>query len=80
MKNEVLVSINQLERRFGNTLAVQGVSFEVKRGEVLGFLGPNGAGKSTTMQIIAGTLAPSGGQVLGNGADILDQPKQAKRQ
>ncbi len=80
MKNEVLVSINQLDKRFGNTLAVQGVSFEVKRGEVLGFLGPNGAGKSTTMQIIAGTLAPSGGQVLVNGVDILDRPKQAKRQ
>ncbi|MCP4043744.1 MAG: ATP-binding cassette domain-containing protein, partial [Gammaproteobacteria bacterium] len=80
MKNEVLVSINQLERRFGDTLAVQGVSFEVKRGEVLGFLGPNGAGKSTTMQIIAGTLAPSGGQVLVNGVDILDRPRQAKRQ
>jgi ABC-2 type transport system ATP-binding protein len=75
---DVLVRVDGLERSFGDLAAVQGVSFEVRRGEVLGFLGPNGAGKSTTMQIIAGTLAPSGGQVRVGGVDILDEPRAAK--
>ena len=80
MSDDILVRVDALERYFGDIAAVQGVSFEVRRGEVLGFLGPNGAGKSTTMQIIAGTLAPSGGQVLVNGVDILDEPRVAKAQ
>ncbi len=80
MTEEILVRVEGLERYYGDHAAVGGVSFEVKRGEVLGFLGPNGAGKSTTMQIIAGSLAPSAGQVVVNGADILDRPREAKRQ
>ncbi len=80
MSEEILVRVEGLERYYGDNAAVRGVSFEVKRGEVLGFLGPNGAGKSTTMQIIAGSLAPSAGQVIVNGADILDRPRAAKRQ
>ena len=80
MSEEMLVRVEGLKRYYGDTPAVRGVSFEVKRGEVLGFLGPNGAGKSTTMQIIAGSLAPSAGQVVVNGADILDRPREAKRQ
>jgi len=80
MEQEILIRVQGLERRYGDNLAVGGVSFDVKRGEVLGFLGPNGAGKSTTMQIIAGSLAPSAGQVFVNGVDILDRPRQAKRQ
>jgi len=58
--------------------AVDNISFEVRRGEVLGFLGPNGAGKSTTMRMITGNLAPSHGRITINGIDILDQPKRAK--
>jgi ABC-2 type transport system ATP-binding protein len=80
MSNDVLIRVDGLERYYGDTPAVRGISLEVRRGEVLGFLGPNGAGKSTTMQIIAGALAPSAGQVVVNGADILDRPLQAKRQ
>ncbi len=76
--SEVLVRVEGLERRYGEALAVAGVSFEVHRGEVLGLLGPNGAGKSTTMQIIAGALAPSAGQVHIDGLDILDHPIAAK--
>ena len=79
METEVLVQVDEIERRFGDTHAVRGVSFTVRRGEVLGFLGPNGAGKSTTMQILAGTLAPSAGQVLIDNIDILDRPRAAKR-
>ncbi len=74
----ILVQVDQLSRCYGPLRAVDDISFEVKKGEVLGFLGPNGAGKSTTMQILSGNLAPSAGRVLINGIDLLDQPKQAK--
>ncbi len=76
----VLVRVDQVSRYFGPFCAVDEVSFEVVKGEVLGFLGPNGAGKSTTMQMISGNLAPSGGQILINGVDLLDRPKRAKAQ
>ncbi|QBQ53313.1 ABC transporter ATP-binding protein [Nitrosococcus wardiae] len=79
MKQDVLIRAEQLYRYYGEHCAVKGVSFDVRRGEVLGFLGPNGAGKSTTMQILTGNLAPSSGQVWINGLDLLDRPKQAKR-
>lgn len=79
MKQDVLIRAEQLYRYYGENCAVKGVSFDVRRGEVLGFLGPNGAGKSTTMQMLTGNLAPSSGQVWINGLDLLDRPKQAKR-
>ena len=81
MENEnSLIRVDQVSRYYGPFCAVDNISFEVRRGEVLGFLGPNGAGKSTTMQMISGNLAPSAGQVLINGIDLLDQPKAAKAQ
>jgi ABC-2 type transport system ATP-binding protein len=79
MNQDVLIRAEQLYRYYGEYCAVKGVSFDVRRGEVLGFLGPNGAGKSTTMQILTGNLAPSSGQVWINGLDLLDKPKQAKQ-
>ncbi|BAW79920.1 ABC transporter ATP-binding protein [Candidatus Nitrosoglobus terrae] len=78
MNQDVLVRAEQLYRYYGEHCAVKDVSFDVRRGEVLGLLGPNGAGKSTTMQILTGNLAPSSGQVWINGIDLLDKPKQAK--
>lgn len=78
MSKDSLITVENLYRYYGELCAVHDLSFEVRRGEVLGFLGPNGAGKSTTMRIIGGSLAPSGGRVLINGIDILDQPMQAK--
>jgi ABC-2 type transport system ATP-binding protein len=78
MPDEALIKVDHLSRSYGPHLAVNDVSFEVHRGEVLGFLGPNGAGKTTTMQMLTGNLAPSLGQVTIAGADILDQPLQAK--
>lgn len=78
MQNDIFVSVKNLSRDYGPLRAVNNVSFEVKRGEVLGFLGPNGAGKSTTMQMLTGNLAPDNGQILINGIDLLDKPKQAK--
>jgi ABC-2 type transport system ATP-binding protein len=78
MDNDVLIKVEHLSRRYGDTLAVNQLSFEVRRGEVLGFLGPNGAGKSTTMQMLTGNLAPSAGAVTINGIDMLENPREAK--
>lgn len=64
---------------FGSKRAVDGVSFAVERGEVLGFLGPNGAGKSTTMRMITGFIPPSSGTVSVCGFDIMENPLPAKR-
>lgn len=78
MSSVPLLQAENISRRYGPLTAVDGVSFTLARGEVLGFLGPNGAGKSTTMQVLTGNLAPSGGRVRVNGIDLLDAPKQAK--
>ncbi|CAH9019444.1 ABC transporter ATP-binding protein [Candidatus Nitrosacidococcus sp. I8] len=79
MDQDTLIRAEQLYRYYGGYCAVKEVSFDVRRGEVLGFLGPNGAGKSTTMQMLTGNLAPSAGQIWINGVDLLDQPKKAKK-
>jgi len=72
------VVVRDLERRFGNFIAVNRVSFEVSRGEIFGFLGPNGAGKSTTIRMLCGILAPTGGTGVVAGFDILTQPEMIK--
>lgn len=73
------VQIDHLVKRFGPITAVDGITFEVDRGEVLGFLGPNGAGKSTTMKMITGFLTPDDGDVTLGGASILESPIAVKR-
>ncbi|TVO70929.1 ABC transporter ATP-binding protein [Sedimenticola selenatireducens] len=73
-----LIHISNITRRYGDLCALDDVSFELQPGEVLGFLGPNGAGKSTAMQIICGTLSPTSGQVIINGADLQSDPITAK--
>jgi ABC-2 type transport system ATP-binding protein len=73
-----MIKVEKVVKWFGPTLAVDNVSFEVKRGEVLGFLGPNGAGKSTTMRVLTGFLPLSGGRVEIDGHDIEDDPIAAK--
>jgi ABC-2 type transport system ATP-binding protein len=78
MTDEILIQVEGLSRHYGPHQAVSDLTFEVRRGEVLGFLGPNGAGKSTTMRMITGNLAPSAGRIRINGIDILDQPRAAK--
>ncbi|EDZ64668.1 ABC transporter, ATP-binding protein [beta proteobacterium KB13] len=67
-----------LTRLFGPNKAVNNVSFDLSKGEVLGFLGPNGAGKSTTMRMLTGNLAPTEGQVEICGINIIEEPKLAK--
>ena len=74
-----MIEVHNLARYFGAKRAVDGVSFSVDRGEVLGFLGPNGAGKSTTMRMITGFIAPSAGSVTVGGFDIVEHPIQARR-
>jgi ABC-2 type transport system ATP-binding protein len=59
-----MISVRNLSKSFGARQAVKGVSFEVAKGEVLGFLGPNGAGKTTTMRMITGFLAPTAGTAV----------------
>ena len=74
-----LIEIESLSKRFGRLQAVDGVSFTLARGEVLGFLGPNGAGKSTTMKMITGFLPPSGGRASIAGCDVVERPLAARR-
>jgi len=78
MNDTPLLQASQLSRYFGGKTAVNNVSFNVHKGEVLGFLGPNGAGKSTTMRMLSGNLAPDNGEIKINGIDLLDHPKDAK--
>jgi ABC-2 type transport system ATP-binding protein len=80
MSNRSLVHVEHLTRYYSLTCAVNDVSFDLAKGEVLGFLGPNGAGKSSTMQMITGNLAPNAGQICIAGIDLLDQPKHAKQE
>ncbi|MFQ5713735.1 MAG: ABC transporter ATP-binding protein [Candidatus Scalinduaceae bacterium] len=74
-----MISINELRRNFGPIVAVNGVSFNVGKGEVLGFLGPNGAGKSTVMKMLACFLRPDSGTATVCGYDILKNPIEVKR-
>src|SRR3989454_1499439 len=74
-----MIRVQNLTKSFGPKLAVNGVSFTVDRGEVLGFLGPNGAGKSTTMRMITGFIPPSARNVRIGEFDMIDQPIRAKR-
>ena len=74
-----MINVRNLKKSFGANTAVNGVSFTVEMGEVLGFLGPNGAGKSTTMRMITGFIPPSAGEVSVGGFNMLDNPIPAKR-
>jgi ABC-2 type transport system ATP-binding protein len=74
-----MIKVENLRKFFGPKRAVDGISFAVERGEVLGFLGPNGAGKSTTMRMITGFIPPSEGRVSVGGHDVVENPLPAKR-
>ena len=74
-----MIKIDNLVKAFGPKRAVDGISFTVGKGEVLGFLGPNGAGKSTTMRMITGFMPPTAGAISVGGYDVLESPIEAKR-
>lgn len=74
-----MIHVENLVKEFGTKRAVNGVSFTVKKGEILGFLGPNGAGKSTTMRMITGFLPPTAGRVTVGGHDVAVEPVAVKK-
>jgi ABC-2 type transport system ATP-binding protein len=75
---DIAVEAQNLVKRYGVVTAVDQVSFQVRRGEIVGFLGANGAGKTTTLRMLCGLLTPTSGRALIDGFDIHEQPLQAK--
>lgn len=73
------VAVQNLTKRYGDIIAVDHISFEVKQGEIFGFLGPNGAGKTTTIRILTGIIKPDVGKATIMGYDIEKEPLQAKQ-
>ena len=73
-----MIEVKSLYKRYGSIDAVDGISFQVNRGEILGFLGPNGAGKSTTMKMITGFVRPSSGTILVDGHNVQEHPVTIK--
>lgn len=74
-----MIKISNLTKKYGDKYALNNVSFDVKKGEVLGFLGPNGAGKSTTMNIITGYISYTDGSVTVDGYDVVENPIEVKK-
>ncbi len=74
-----MIEVESLTKRYGRATAVDGVSFRVNKGEILGFLGPNGAGKTTTMRILTCYLPPTGGTARVGGYDVYEQPMEVRR-
>jgi ABC-2 type transport system ATP-binding protein len=74
-----MIHASDLSKRFGSVRALDKISFEVKRGEVVGFLGPNGAGKSTTMRILTCFIAPTSGTAMVSGVDVFDDPLAVRK-
>lgn len=74
-----MIKVTGLSKRYGTHLAVNDVSFNIEKGEIIGFLGPNGAGKSTIMNILTGYLSATQGKVEIDGFDVADYPEDAKR-
>jgi ABC-2 type transport system ATP-binding protein len=74
-----MITVNGLTKKYAHTTAVDHISFEVKKGQIVGFLGPNGAGKTTTMRMLTCFLTPTGGTATVAGYDILEQPLEVKK-
>ena len=73
-----IVSVRDLQKRYGDIHAVRGISFEVLQGEIFGLLGPNGAGKTTTVEILEGLRKADGGEAIVDGIDVSKEPAKAK--
>ncbi|MEK7682920.1 MAG: ATP-binding cassette domain-containing protein [Chloroflexota bacterium] len=74
-----MIEANQLSKSYGNLTALAGISFEARRGEILGFLGPNGAGKTTAMRILTGYMPPTGGTARVAGFDVVEESLEVRR-
>jgi len=74
-----VIEVQHLTKRYGPVTAVNDLSFQVEKGEILGFLGPNGAGKTTTMRVLTGYMPPTEGKAIVAGYDVFEQPIEAKR-
>ncbi len=74
-----MIKVEGLTKRYGDVTAIEDLSFQVEKGEIVGFLGPNGAGKTTTMRIITGFLPSTDGTVRVSGHDIFEKPMEVKR-
>lgn len=79
MNNENVISVDHLTKRFGDFVAVDNISFDVKRGEIFGFLGANGAGKTTAMRMLCGLSIPTSGKATVAGFDVFTQNEQIKK-
>jgi ABC-2 type transport system ATP-binding protein len=77
--SEYAVEVVDLIKRFGDFTAVDGVTFEIRRGEIFGFLGPNGAGKTTTIRVLLGLLRPTSGHASVLGYDVVRQPEEIRK-
>lgn len=77
-KNDFIIEVENLTRRFDETIAVRDLNFRVKRGEVFGVVGPDGAGKTTTMRILAGILTPTAGEACVDGISVTENPEGVK--
>src|SRR5205085_5801892 len=74
-----MIKVEGLTKRYARNVAVKNISFEVGKGEIVGFLGPNGAGKTTTMRILTCFLPPTSGKAEVAGFDVLDKPLEVKK-
>jgi len=74
-----MIRVHEFGKQFGEEVAVDGLSFEVEKGSILGLVGPNGAGKTTTLRALAGILPPSAGKLEVAGHDVVAEPIEAKR-
>jgi len=77
-ETNIAVSVQNLEKKFGDFTAVNKINFEVERGEIFGFLGPNGAGKSTTIRMLCGIISPTSGSGRVGGFDIIKEQRKIK--
>jgi ABC-2 type transport system ATP-binding protein len=73
------IEVKELVKEYGTQRAVDGISFSVNQGEIVGFLGPNGAGKSTTMKLLTGFIAPTAGQAMVGGINVVTHPHEAQK-
>src|SRR3989454_10241229 len=74
-----MITVKELTKRYARNTAVDNISFEVRKGQIVGFLGPNGAGKTTTMRVLTCFLPPTSGSAAVAGFDVLEQPLEVKR-